>query len=145
MKSQREQKRNWYVVVVVDHTHALCIEKRSICFNLLWLDRSDREQRKAGLRYFFLNFYFIYLNSPPHVSEAASANPKPWGFNSDWSRSYGGCCWNCTPPVNVSISLKSPCPTSPAPPLLSVRPRKSRVRWSVLCHLAISPDVKPPM
>lgn len=86
----------------------------------------------------------------PHVSEAAgSANPKPWGFNSDWSRGWSYGCWKCTPPVNVSISLKLTLALtwwwwSGGAPLVSVRPRKSRVRRSVLCHLASSPDVNPP-
>lgn len=81
----------------------------------------------------------------PHVSEAAgSPNPKPWAFNSEWSRSYVG---NSTPPVNDSIfltfTLASTLPPLPFPPPHSpVKPKKSLVSLSLFCHVARFPEAK---
>lgn len=44
----------------------------------------------------FFFFFFAFNNQSPHVSEAGSSNPEPWGFNSEWTLS--NCC-NSTPPV----------------------------------------------
>lgn len=95
------------------------------------------------------------LQQFPHVSEArgggggggsANPNPKPWAwaFNSVWSRSlYVAAAGNSTPPVNdsrfLTFTLTSTPPSSQSP----VRPKKSLVRLSLFCHVAIFPDVKP--